>query len=121
MSRILDVVEWVLVRNVFQHCLRNPSPNGYGLTFSANQEVDQFMPYTLQAWPYNLDSEFGHVLLGCIREPPLYFYHICNLRLRNLTIISSSFTNSPVTNAGSSPSSQSQDMDISSLFKGTKG
>lgn len=51
-GHILNVVELVSVINVLQHCLRNLSPNGYILTFSANQGVDQSVPSALQAWLY---------------------------------------------------------------------
>ncbi|KAH1097948.1 hypothetical protein J1N35_014869, partial [Gossypium stocksii] len=48
-GRTLDLVELVSVRNVFQHCLENLSPNGYNPTFSTTQIINPSMVPTFKA------------------------------------------------------------------------
>ncbi|KAH1097386.1 hypothetical protein J1N35_014307 [Gossypium stocksii] len=118
-SRISPTTPPILLCHTKQ--LWNCSSSGSLSKIQPAQGVDLSVPSMLQAWLYILDSELAHVLLGCIREPPLYFYHICNLCPRNWTIISSSLANSLITDARSSPHSKSEGMDISSLLRGTQG
>ncbi|KAH1039701.1 hypothetical protein J1N35_041444 [Gossypium stocksii] len=70
---VLDLVELVSVRNVFQYCLQDLSSNGCRPNVIIELLDDLIVPSTSKVWPYNSDSALEHILAGCKREPLFIF------------------------------------------------
>lgn len=79
--RILDFLELVSVRNVFQYCLQELKLNGYQSNNSLKWLDGLTMPFTFEVCQYNSNDDLANILLGNKREPPFYFYSICGLSL----------------------------------------
>ncbi|KAH1091795.1 hypothetical protein J1N35_019052 [Gossypium stocksii] len=130
MGRVLDFVEIISVRDVFQYFSQYLSLNGYRRNGSTIWLDNFLMPFASKAWPYNSDDELAHILVGCKRELHFSFYNICGLCPYNWNIISNlvtSFTsssnqaNSHIASARSSSHSHTalvlaQNMDITTIL-----
>ncbi|KAK5794117.1 hypothetical protein PVK06_035320 [Gossypium arboreum] len=79
-GHVLDLEEVLIVRNVFQHCILNLSPNGWRQV-DADNDADTGRVLLAQfAWPHGTTDDLGLLLLGRKEEPRNYFYSFCKLK-----------------------------------------
>lgn len=124
-------MELVTVRNVFQYCLLNQSPNGHKSTDWISWLDNYNVPSTLVAWPYDGNTVLAQILTGHPEELSFYFYELCGIHSRNWlntpsihppTSSSSSKANTHIDGAGPNPKSHTSiipvlNMDIKAILE----